>query len=68
MWASASGAHLDLVRAPYGLYGVKYIDLAALMPCVLCVHVYACTRVPVHVCCDWVFGVGVHGAAAACVG
>ena len=22
----ASGSHLDLIRAPFGLYGVKYID------------------------------------------
>ena len=22
----ASGSHLDLIRAPYALYGVKYID------------------------------------------
>ena len=28
--AKASGSHLDLIRAPYGLYGVKYIDLVSL--------------------------------------
>ena len=28
----ASGAHLDLGRAPYVLYGVKYIDLVSLAP------------------------------------
>ena len=27
---TASGAHLDLDRAPYALYGVKYIDLVSL--------------------------------------
>ena len=26
----ASGSHLDLSRAPYVLYGVKYIDLVSL--------------------------------------
>ena len=26
----ASASHLDLGRAPYGLYGVKYIDLVSL--------------------------------------
>ena len=29
----ASGAHLDLSRAPYDLYGVKYIDLVSLWEC-----------------------------------
>ena len=28
----ASDSHLDLVRAPYVLYGVKYIDLVPLAP------------------------------------
>ena len=28
----ASGSHLDLDRAPYVLYGVKYIDLVSLAP------------------------------------
>ena len=28
----ASGSHLDLSRAPYDLYGVKYIDLVSLAP------------------------------------
>ena len=27
---TASGSHLDLGRAPYVLYGVKYIDLVSL--------------------------------------
>ena len=27
---SASGSYLDLGRAPYALYGVKYIDLVSL--------------------------------------
>ena len=30
MSAQASGPHLDLSRAPYVLYGVKYIDLVSL--------------------------------------
>ena len=25
--------HLDLIRAPYALYGVKYIDLVTLWEC-----------------------------------
>ena len=29
---SASGSHLDLDRAPYVLYGVKYIDPVSLVP------------------------------------
>ena len=29
---AASGAHLDLIRAPYVLYGVKYIDPVSLAP------------------------------------
>ena len=29
----ASGSHRDLGRAPYVLYGVKYIDLVSLAPC-----------------------------------
>ena len=28
----ASGARLDLSRAPYALYGVKYIELVSLAP------------------------------------
>ena len=28
--ATASGPHLDLIRAPYVLYGVKYIDPVSL--------------------------------------
>ena len=28
----ASDSHLDLVRAPNGLYGVRYIDLVSLAP------------------------------------
>ena len=28
----ASGAHLDLFRAPYALYAFKYIDLVSLAP------------------------------------
>ena len=28
---TASGSHLDLGRAPYALYGVKYIDLVSLL-------------------------------------
>ena len=27
----ASQSHLDLIRAPYGAYGVKYIDLVSLV-------------------------------------
>ena len=26
----ASGSHVDLIRGPYALYGVKYIDLGSL--------------------------------------
>ena len=29
---TASGSHLDLSRAPYDVYGVKYIDLVSLAP------------------------------------
>ena len=31
-YATASGPHLDLDRAPYVLYSVKYIDLVSLAP------------------------------------
>ena len=31
-FAPASDSHLDLGRAPYVLYGVKYIDLVSLAP------------------------------------
>ena len=32
LFGGASGPHLDLDRAPYVLYGVKYIDLVSLAP------------------------------------
>ena len=40
--APASGSHLDLSRAPYVLYGVKYIDPATL--CVFAGHGFDSTR------------------------
>ena len=33
LFVQARGSHLDLGRAPYVLYGVKYIDLVSLAPC-----------------------------------
>ena len=47
-WHGAFVSHLDLSRAPYGFYGVKYIDMY--IPYFLTTFLFLYEAVPLHMC------------------